>query len=127
VDSLPWHRSQVILNMFRLLWRTVMPGYRTHAVHKPQAHGFKIDLAMDGFVFLMGVAPGREFEKQDVARLLGYKGQNAWKENQNRIRYLLDPFFGDGTTNRKDNMGWSDWEEFRRLTPNDKTNLQEQK
>jgi hypothetical protein len=26
----------------------------------------------------------------------------------------------------KDNMGWSDWEEFRRLTPNDKTNLQEQ-
>ena len=27
----------------------------------------------------------------------------------------------------KDNMGWSDWEEFHRLTPNDKTNLQEQK
>jgi hypothetical protein len=27
---------------------------------------------------------------------------------------------------RKDNMGWSDWEEFRRLTTNDKTNLQEQ-
>jgi hypothetical protein len=27
----------------------------------------------------------------------------------------------------KDNMGWSDWEEFRRLTTNDKTNLQEQK
>ena len=29
--------------------------------------------------------------------------------------------------NRRDNMGWSDWEEFHRLTPNDKTNLQEQK
>jgi hypothetical protein len=27
----------------------------------------------------------------------------------------------------KDNMGWSGWEEFRNLTPNDKTNLQEQK
>jgi REP element-mobilizing transposase RayT len=27
---------------------------------------------------------------------------------------------------RKDNMGWSGWEEFRNLTPNDKTNLQEQ-
>jgi hypothetical protein len=26
----------------------------------------------------------------------------------------------------KDNMGWSGWEEFRNLTPNDKTNLQEQ-
>jgi hypothetical protein len=24
----------------------------------------------------------------------------------------------------KDNMGWSGWEEFRNLTPNDKTNLQ---
>jgi hypothetical protein len=26
----------------------------------------------------------------------------------------------------KDNMGWSGWEEFRNLTPNDETNLQEQ-
>ena len=26
----------------------------------------------------------------------------------------------------KDNMGWSGWEEFRNLTPNDKTNLQAQ-
>jgi hypothetical protein len=26
----------------------------------------------------------------------------------------------------KDNMGWSGWEKFRNLTPNDKTNLQEQ-
>jgi hypothetical protein len=25
----------------------------------------------------------------------------------------------------KDNMGWSGWEKFRNLTPNDKTNLQE--
>jgi hypothetical protein len=28
---------------------------------------------------------------------------------------------------RKDNMGWSGWEKFRNLTPNDKTNLQAQK
>ena len=27
----------------------------------------------------------------------------------------------------KDNMGWSGWEKFRNLTPNDKTNLQQQK
>ena len=27
----------------------------------------------------------------------------------------------------KDNMWWSGWEEFRNLTPDDKTNLQEQK
>ena len=27
---------------------------------------------------------------------------------------------------QKNNMGWSGWEEFRNLTPNDKTNLQEQ-
>jgi hypothetical protein len=27
----------------------------------------------------------------------------------------------------KDNMGWSGWEEFRNLTPNDKTNLQQQR
>jgi hypothetical protein len=27
----------------------------------------------------------------------------------------------------KDNMGWSGWEEFRNLTPDDKTNLQEQR
>ena len=33
--------------------------------------------------------------------------------------------FGDDE-DRKDNMGWSGWEEFRNLTPNDKTNLQEQ-
>ena len=31
------------------------------------------------------------------------------------------------TKNVKDNMGWSGWEEFRNLTPNDKTNLQEQR
>lgn len=84
-----------------ILWRTVMPGYRTHAVHKPHAAGFKIDLAMDGVVFLMGVEPGREFDKQQVAKLLGYKGVNPWKENQNRIRYLLDPFFEEGSTVHK--------------------------
>ena len=27
----------------------------------------------------------------------------------------------------KDNMGWSGWAEFRNLTPNDKTNLQQQR
>jgi hypothetical protein len=27
---------------------------------------------------------------------------------------------------QKDNMGWSGWEKFRNLTPNDKTNLQQQ-
>jgi hypothetical protein len=27
---------------------------------------------------------------------------------------------------RKDNMGWSGWEKFRNLSPNDKTNLQKQ-
>ena len=34
---------------------------------------------------------------------------------------------GTGKLGHKDNMGWSGWEEFRNLTPNDKTNLQEQK
>ena len=29
--------------------------------------------------------------------------------------------------NQENNMGWSGWEEFRNLNPNDKTNLQEQK
>ena len=28
---------------------------------------------------------------------------------------------GERRIRKKDNMGWSDWEEFRRLTPNDKT------
>jgi hypothetical protein len=28
--------------------------------------------------------------------------------------------------NHEDNMGWSGWEKFRNLSPNDKTNLQEQ-
>ncbi len=79
-----------------VLWRSVMPGYRTHGVHKAAAPGFKIDLAMDGLVFLMGVAEGREFKKQEVARLLGYRGAQAWKENQNRLRYLLEPFFAEG-------------------------------
>jgi hypothetical protein len=32
---------------------------------------------------------------------------------------------GNGRFHPKDNMGWSGWEEFRNLTPNDKTNLQE--
>ena len=79
-----------------ILWRTVMPGFRTHAVHKPSARGFKIDLAMDGMVFLMGVAPGREFQKQDVAKLLGYRGKDAWKENKARIMHVLGPFFEEG-------------------------------
>jgi hypothetical protein len=49
------------------------------------------------------------------------------------MRGELDPGLTASGTGRiwavppKDNMGWSDWEEFRRLTPNDKTNLQEQK
>ena len=84
-----------------VLWRTVMPGYRTHGVHRADARGFKIDLAMDGLVYLWGVEPGREFEKQDIARLLGYRGENAWKENGARLRYLLDPFFEEGSTVRK--------------------------
>jgi hypothetical protein len=79
-----------------ILWRTVMPGFRTHAVHKPSARGFRIDLSMDGMVFLMGVAPGREFKKQDVAKLLGYKGEDAWKENKARIMHVLGPFFEEG-------------------------------
>ena len=83
-----------------VLWRTVMPGFRVHAVHKPDAKGFKIDLAMDSFVYLMGVEPGREFEKQDIAKMLGYRGKNAWKENHHRIEYLLEPFFEEGATNR---------------------------
>ena len=83
-----------------ILWRTVMPGFRTHAVYKPSDRSFKIDLAMDGLVFLMGVAPGREFAKQDIAKRMGYQGQNAWKDNAARIGYLLAPFFEDGSTNR---------------------------
>jgi len=40
----------------------------------------------------------------------------VWLRSQQKRNYLL----------LKDNMGWSGWEEFRNLTPNDKTNLQEQ-
>jgi hypothetical protein len=83
-----------------VLWRTVMPGYRTYAVYKPVETDFSVDLAMDGFVYLMGVEPGREFKKQDIAALLGYSGAYAWKDNQRRIRRLLDPFFEDGSSNR---------------------------
>lgn len=79
-----------------VLWRTVMPGFWTHDVHKAADKGFKIDRAMDGVAFLMTVEPGKEFRKQDVAKLLGYQGDKAWKENQNRIRYLLEPFFAEG-------------------------------
>lgn len=48
---------------------------------------------MDGFVFLVGVEPGREFKKNDIAALLGYRGQNPWKDNQTRIWSLLGPFY----------------------------------
>ena len=34
----------------------------------------------------------------------------------------LQPWRGVYLEVRKDNMGWSGWEEFRNLTPNDKTN-----
>ncbi len=78
-----------------------MPGFRTHAVHKPAERGFNLDLAMDGMVFLMGVEPGREFEKDDIANLLGYKGENVWKENQRRIMHVLGPYFEPGTTVQK--------------------------
>ena len=44
------------------------------------------------------------------------------------INAFLSDNLGPGFAHfEKDNMGWSDWEEFHRLTPNDKTNLQEQK
>ena len=83
-----------------LLWRTVMPGFHVYAVHKADERGFRLDLAMSGLAYLMGVEPGREFEKQDIAKLLGYKGQNAWKDNAERIGRLLDSFFEPGSTNR---------------------------
>src|ERR1035441_5636173 len=50
-----------------------------------------------------------DWERRMIERLR--LGQYAWRTEQ---------------TYRKDNMGWSGWEEFRNLTPNDKTNLQEQ-
>jgi hypothetical protein len=51
--------------------------------------------------------------------LLEPRSGDSVQENP-RLRAITDCLV------RKDNMGWSGWEEFRNLTPNDKTNLQEQ-
>jgi hypothetical protein len=37
--------------------------------------------------------PGAEYSKADIARLLGYRGDNAWKDNAVRIMNLLGPFY----------------------------------
>jgi hypothetical protein len=76
-----------------VLWRAMMPGFKVHAAHKYAERGFKVDPVMDGFVYLISVMPGAEYSKADIARLLGYRGDNAWKDNAVRIMNLLGPFY----------------------------------
>jgi predicted RNase H-like HicB family nuclease len=48
------------------------------------------------------------------------------KEMHDAIEFHIEGLRLAGELVPKDNMGWSGWEKFRNLTPNDKTNLQEQ-
>ena len=65
---------------------------------------------------------GRGFSKELPQSLKVSRGEARESRGRyERCRHLLS------AETYKDNMGWSDWEEFHRLTPNDKTNLQEQK
>lgn len=68
------------------------------------AHGvddmiFERDPVIDGLRVICS-PPGQEFDKQQVAEMLGYTGKEAWKGNRKRIMRLLSPFFEEGSTNR---------------------------
>ena len=96
------------------LWRTVMPHFDLGDAYEAKAEAGKIeaggktleyafnfarDLSIDGLRIICS-PPGQEFDKQQVAEMLGYTGKEAWKGNRKRIMRLLDPFFEEGSTNR---------------------------
>ena len=102
------------------LWRTVMPHFDLGLAYKEEeedkkarkrkliatkdedAHAriFERDDAIDGLRIICS-PPGQEFEKQQVAEMLGYTGKNPWKDNHKRILRLIGPFFEKGSTIQK--------------------------
>ena len=97
------------------LWRTVMPHFDLGLAYEAKAEAGKIeaggktveyafDFAVDGAIGGLRIIcspPGQEFEKQQVAEMLGYTGNNPWKENRTRIMRLIGPFFDVGTRKLK--------------------------
>lgn len=78
------------------LWRTVMPGFSFNGgVYTAEVSGFKLDKAMSGLLQLMMQEAGTEYEKNEIATLLGYSEKTGWKDSKNRARMnlLLEPFF----------------------------------
>lgn len=78
-------------------------------------HGLNLEKASDRlFVdYVLKCPPTNVLERVGPGKVI-YCG----KGSNRRLDSAEEPF--------KDNMGWSGWEKFRRLTPNEKTNLQEQ-
>ena len=101
------------------LWRTVMPHFDLGLAYKAESGDknakaqypvatkdedadvriFERDDAIDGLRVICS-PPGQEFEKRQIAEMLGYAGKNPWKDNHKRIMQLIGPFFEKGSTNR---------------------------
>ena len=83
-----------------VLWRTVMPGFKLLGAYKLKGQELRAEPLMTGLAGLMGEPAGKDVDKTEVAKRLGYRGKNPWKENKEGILSLLGPFYGEGSTNR---------------------------
>ncbi len=75
------------------LQRTVLPGFSLEAAYRYKEGVLKEKPLISGFCELLGMDTGECIRKCDAAETLGYNGSSAWKDNRERIRFWLDPFF----------------------------------
>jgi HAE1 family hydrophobic/amphiphilic exporter-1 len=113
----------------KLAGRPSPPGQEfTYTV---RAQGRLVSEEEFGNIVLRATPDGSIVRLRDVARIeLGaadYDIIGRFNSKPSAILALYQLPGSNAIEAAKDNMGWSGWEEFRNLTPNDKTNLQAQK
>ena len=94
------------------LWRTVMPSFKLESAYvetggsatvgagdqsRPMTWDFEYDDGIAGLK-IVGMAPGQEIAKKDVASQLGYA---EWERNKAVIMSLLGDFFEQASNKRK--------------------------
>jgi len=102
-------------NWLTCLWRTVMPACVLGSAYREKAGAETFtgpdgatasrawDWEWDDGLYGLGVICmpiGTEIKKTDLARALGYRGEDAWEKNKPKIMGLVGDFFGEGHNNR---------------------------
>ncbi len=102
-------------NWLVALYRTVMPEYVLGSAYKEKKGAETVtmpdgstatqawDWEWDDGIYGLGVTCmpiDTEITKPDLARALGYRGEDAWEKNKPKIMALVGDFFGEGHNNR---------------------------